>query len=46
MISKFNGWLKTLLRKVLLEPEFYGDLVYKFKKLIGRNDFLFSSEKS
>ena len=20
------------------EPEFYGDLVYKFKKFIGRND--------
>ena len=31
----------------LSEPEFYGDLVYKFKKLIGRNVvfFLFSSEK-
>ena len=28
-----------------LEPEFYGDMVYKFKKLIGRF-FFFSSEKS
>ena len=25
----------------VLEPEFYGDLVYKFKKLIGRNDLSF-----
>ena len=25
----------------LSEPEFYGDLVYKFKKLIGINDFSF-----
>ena len=23
----------------LSEPEFYGDLVYKFKKLIGSNEF-------
>ena len=45
LISKFNVGLKTLLREGLSEPELYGDLVYKFKKLIGRNDFLFSSEK-
>ena len=45
-ISKFNVGLKTLLREGLSEPEFYSDLVYKFKKLIGRNVFLFSSEKS
>ena len=24
-----------------MEPEFYGDLVYKFKKLLGRNNFPF-----
>ena len=30
-----------LLREGLSGPEFYGDLVYKFKKLIGRNDFSF-----
>ena len=29
----------ALLREGLSEPEFYGDLVYKFKKLTGRNDF-------
>ena len=23
----------------LSEPEFYGDLVYKFKKIVGRADF-------
>ena len=27
-----NSMLKTLLQQGLLEPEFYGDLVYKFKK--------------
>ena len=45
-ISKFNVGLKTLLREGLSEPEFYGDLVYKFKKLIGRNDFSFQFRKS
>ena len=31
LISKFNIGLKTLLRNGLSEPEFYGDLVYRFK---------------
>ena len=39
--SNLNAGLKALLRDGLSEPEFYGDLVYKFKKLIGRNDFSF-----
>ena len=29
----------TLLHQGLSEPEFYGDLVYKFKKIVGRADF-------
>ena len=45
LISKFNFGLKTLLREGLSEPEFYGDLVDKFKKLIGRNDFSFQFRK-
>ena len=44
MISKFNG-LKTLLRDGLSEPEFYVDLGYKFKNLLGRNDFSFQFRK-
>ena len=45
MISKFSVGLKKLLREGLSEPESYGDLVYKFKKLIGRNDFTFQFRK-
>ena len=45
LISKFNVGLKTLLRECLSEPEMYGDLVDKFKKLIGRNDFSFQFRK-
>ena len=39
LVSKFNVGLKTLLHQGLSEPEFYGDLVYKFKKNVGRVDF-------
>ena len=31
----------TFLNEGLSEPEFYGDLVYKFKKLLGSSDFSF-----
>ena len=44
-ISKYNVGLKTLLGEGLSEPEFHGDLVYKFKKLIGRNDLSFQFRK-
>ena len=37
-----NVGLKTLLSKGLSKPEFYGDLVYKLKKVIGSNAFSFS----
>ena len=38
-MSEYNVGLKTLLLQCLLEPEFYGDLVYKLRKIIGKNDF-------
>ena len=39
IVSKYNVGLKTLLLQGLSEPEFYGDLVYKFRKIIGKTDF-------
>ena len=39
LISKFNIGLKSLLHQGLSESEFYGDLVYKFKRIMGRTDF-------
>ena len=39
MISKLQVGLKSLLRQGLLEPDFYGDLVYKLKKTVGSNIF-------
>ena len=44
-MSKYNGGLKTLLLQGLSEPEFYGDLVYKFRKIIGKNDFPYHFKK-
>ena len=39
LISKFQVGLKSLLCQGLLEPDFYGDLVYNLKKIVGSNNF-------
>ena len=39
MISKLQIGLKSLLRQGLSEPEFYGNLVYKLKKIDCSNNF-------
>ena len=39
LISKFQVGLKSVLHQGLSEPEFYGDLVYKLKKIVGSNNF-------
>ena len=44
-MSKYNVGLKTLLLQGLSESEFYGDLVYKFRKIIGKNDFPYHFKK-
>ena len=35
----FKHILKEHLRQGLSEPEFYGDLVYKLKKIVSSNNF-------
>ena len=44
LISKFQVGLKSLVRQGLLEPKFYGDFVYKLKKIVGSNNFNFSAQ--
>ena len=39
LISKFRVGLRSLLLQGLSEPEFYGDLVYKLKKIVGSINF-------
>ena len=45
IVSKYNVGLKTLLLQGLSEPEFYGDLVYKFRKIIGKIGFPYHFKK-
>ena len=44
-MSKYNVGLKTLLPQGRSEPEFYSDLVYKFRKIIDKNDFPYHFKK-
>ena len=37
-MSKYNVGLKTFQLKYMPEPEFYGDLVYKFRKIVDITD--------
>ena len=46
IVSKYNVGVKTLLLESLSEHEFYGDLVYKFRKIIGNNDFPYHFQKN
>ena len=39
LVSKFKTELKSLLKQGLSEPESDGDLVYRFRKIVARNDF-------
>ena len=39
LISKLHIGMKSLLRKEVSEQEFYGDIVYKLKKIVGSNIF-------
>ena len=39
LIVKYNIGLKTLLQQGISEPIFYGDLVCKFKQVVGKSNF-------
>ena len=39
MDSQSNSGLKTLLSQGISEPIFYGDFVYKFKRIVGKPNF-------
>ena len=45
IVSNYNVGLKTLLLEGLSEPECYGDLVYKFRKIICKTDFPYLFKK-
>ena len=39
MVSKFHGGLESVLYQGLFEPEFYDELVYRLKKILGTDYF-------
>ena len=41
LFVKYNNLLKTILQQCILisEPIFYGDLVYKFNRIVGKTNF-------
>ena len=38
-VEKYSVSLKTLLQQGISESEFYGDLVYRFRKIVGKSNF-------
>ena len=42
---KYNIGLKTLLQQGISEPIFYGDLVYNFKRIVGKPNFSDQNKK-
>ena len=45
IVSKYNVGLKALPLQGISEHEFYGDLVYKFRKIISKNAFPYHFKK-
>ena len=39
LLEKYSVSLKTLLQQGISELEFYGDLVYRFRKIVGKSNF-------
>ena len=39
LLEKYSVSLKTFLQQGISEPEFYGDLVYRFRKNVGKSNF-------
>ena len=39
LIVKYNNGLKALLQQGISEPVFYGYLIYKFKRIVGKPNF-------
>ena len=42
---KYSTGLKTLLQQGISEPIFYGDLVYKFKRIVGKFNLVINSKR-
>ena len=39
LVEKYSVSLKILLQQGISEPKFYGDLMYRFRKIVGKANF-------
>ena len=39
LVEKYNVSWRKLLQQGISEPEFYGDLVYRIRKIVGKSNF-------
>ena len=39
LVEKYNVSLRKLLQQGISEPEFYGDFVYRIRKIVGKSNF-------
>ena len=39
LVEKYKVSLRKLLQQRMSEPEFYGDLVYRIRKIVGKSNF-------
>ena len=46
LLEKYSVSLKTLLQHGISERKFYGDLVYRFRKIVGKSNFLGQFQKT
>ena len=45
LINKYNIGLKTPLQQDISQPIFYADLVYKFKRIVGKPNLVINSKR-
>ena len=45
VIVKYNFGLKTLLHQCISEPIVYGNLVYKFIRIVGKPNLMINSKR-
>ena len=46
LMEKYNVSLKKLLQQGISEPEFYGDIVYRIRQIVGNSNFFGTIQKA
>ena len=46
LVEKYNVSLRKRLQQGISEPDFYGDLVYRIRKIMGKSIFFWTIQKA